>query len=518
MRAARFISFWTGFCSLSLEIAWVRLFGYANLSTPKAFGFVLTIYLLGIAIGAQYGKRVCRTRDKAGIERMAVYLLMGSAVIAVLSPWAYMWSLPFVLDEPVVTLGIFLTAASLSTLFPITHHLGTRDGVVGGQIQSHKGRHFSRVYMLNVLGAATGPLVTGYVLLEHQSMTQVFGTLAVLLLVVAIVAILLFRTVKERPIVFGGVLATLAVSLLAWQGVRDPHAFAKSLANFDQSKLDRVVENRQGVIAMARSEEYPENAPPFVDYAVYGGNVYDGKANVSLERNTNGLERPLALHVLQPNAQRVLVIGLSIGSWLTVVEGFPGIEAIDVIEINPGYLRLAAAHEAQARALKDPRVNLVIDDARRWLQYHPDKKYDLILMNTTLHWRANSSMLLSQEMMRLVNRHLSAHGVVAFNATGSVDAFYTASTVFNEVRRYESFVYGANWDPFQRASTPIAWEVLKSVTVNGEPGFREGSQKIHEFSQIPFVHLAHDLKRLDRDPELITDDNMLVEYKYGRKF
>jgi len=281
---------------------------------------------------------------------------------------------------------------SLSTLFPITHHLGTPDGDAGRQAQSHKGRHFSRVYMLNVLGAAAGPLVTGYVLLEHQSMTQVFGTLAILLLVVAIVAVLLFRSVREKRVVFGGVFATLAVSFLAWQGVGDPHAFAKRLTSFDQSRLDRVVENRQGIIAMARSEEHPEDAPPFVDYAVYGGNVYDGKVNVSLERNTNGLERLLALHVLQPDAQRVLVIGLSIGSWLTVVEGFPGIETIDVIEINPGYLRLAVSHEAQARALKDPRVNLVIDDARRWLQYHSDKKYDLILMNTTLHWRANSSM------------------------------------------------------------------------------------------------------------------------------
>ena len=59
MNAARFISFWTGFCSLSLEIAWVRLYGYVNQSTPQAFAYVLAIYLLGIALGAQIGKRVC---------------------------------------------------------------------------------------------------------------------------------------------------------------------------------------------------------------------------------------------------------------------------------------------------------------------------------------------------------------------------------------------------------------------------------------------------------------------------
>lgn len=515
MNAARFISFWTGFCSLSFEISWVRLYGYANQSTPEAFAYVLAIYLLGIAAGAQFGKRICRISDQGAIENASIVTLAVASLIAAISPWAYLYSQQYAIDGLIAPLSVLLTAAALSVLFPITHHLGTpqecRSNSVG------KGTHFSRVYIMNVLGAALGPLVTGYLLMEYLTITQVFAVLSVIVALLAIISWVLFGKVLSMSrvtlgIAFASLFVVLAFTQNAW---KDPDELAISFAVVGDRKVVKTHENRHGIISIA--EEPASTAQPFVDYSVYGGNVYDGKVNVDLERNTNGLERPLALHVLQPDAKRVLVLGLSIGSWLAVVEGFPGVEKIDVVEINPGYLELAENYASQRRAIKDPRVSIFIDDARRWLQFNPEKKYDLILMNTTWHWRANSSMLLSQNMMKLISRHLSSTGVVTFNATGSVDAFFTASTVFKQVRRYQNFIYGANWDPFTRAEGSEAWEALKLVTIDGNPGFAEGSMNMQKYSKIPFVQLSEDLRKLTRPPEVITDDNMLVEYKYGRK-
>lgn len=515
MNMARFISFWVGFASLSLEIAWVRLYGYANSSTPQAFAYVLMVYLLGIAFGAQVGKRICQTSSYKKIERTSLLVLCISAPIAVASPWIYLHSQGLALDGILAPFAVFVTAASLSVLFPITHHLGTpKDSIAA---ITAKGKHFSHVYVLNVTGAALGPLVTGYILLEHLTITQIFPTLATLIALIALIAWALTGSTRKIPTL---VAATAALTVSLWSlhySLQTPDALVRSFALVGGHKVIATHENRHGIITIA--EDYPTKrfGESFIDHLVYGGNVYDGKVNVSLERNTNGLERPLALHVLQPKAKNVLILGLSIGSWLTVVEGFPGVEAIDVIEINPGYLEMAKSYSPQKRALEDPRVTMVIDDARRWLQYHPDRKYDLILMNTTWHWRANSSMLLSKEMMELARRHLSDQGVLAFNATGSVDAFYTVTKVFKEVRRYQNFIYAADWNPFDNASQPEAWKRLSNVTIDGSPGFRQNSVKIVEYSKIPFSAIEKDLKQLNRPPELITDDNMLVEYKYGRK-
>ena len=512
MNAARFISFWVGFCSLSLEIAWVRLYGYANQSTPQAFAYVLAIYLLGIALGAQVGKRLCQLPQREEIEKASVLVLFVGAVVAVMAPWAFLGSRELVLDDVVAPLAIFLTAAALSVLFPVTHHLGTPQQLVDSDVG--KGRHFSRVYIMNVLGAALGPLVTGYVLLEFLTITQTFVFLAAVVFLLACAACWVYglgRKVLMQGCAFLCLGLTLVGGYWAWS---DPHAFARSWA-IASGRSVVVHENRHGITTIFESSAIDKQ--PFIDYSVYGGNVYDGKVNVDLERNTNGLERPLALHVLQPDAKKVLVLGLSIGSWLAVVQGFPGVEQIEVVEINPGYLVLARQFEAQRTALEDPRVSVHIDDARRWLQYHPQKKYDLILMNTTWHWRANSSMLLSKEMMALASRHLTDKGVLAFNATGSVDAFYTASTVFKETRRYQNFIYGAQWDPFTQAQSVQAWDRLYQVTVAGKPGFSREGGFVEKYAKVPFLKVEHDLEKLDREPEVIRDDNMLVEYKYGRK-
>lgn len=515
MNAARFISFWTGFCSLSLEIAWVRLYGYANQSTPHAFAYVLTIYLLGIALGAQIGKRVCQLPQRQDIEKVSALVLLVGSVVVVMAPWFFLGSRELALDNTVASLGIFLTAATLSVLFPVTHHLGTPQQVANSD--SGKGRHFSRVYIMNVAGAALGPLVTGYVLLDFLTITQIFAFLAAMIFLLASAAVWLYGLARQLMVQSCALLCLgLALTGVYWSW-SDAHAFARSMAirYGDPEPVVAIHENRHGIITVTESKIIGRKT--FVDYLVYGGNVYDGKVNIDLERNTNGLERPLALHVLQPEAKRVLILGLSIGSWLTVVQGFPGVEQIDVIEINPGYLTLARQFEAQHRALEDPRVHLHIDDARRWLQYHPQEKYDLILMNTTWHWRANSSMLLSQEMMALAGHHLTDKGVLAFNATGSVDAFYTASTVFKETRRYQNFIYGAQWDPFTQSQSLHAWERLYQVTVDGKPGLRKGDDFIEKYAEIPFLKVEYDLQNLGRAPEVIRDDNMLVEYKYGKK-
>lgn len=520
--AARFVSFWTGFVSLSLEIAWVRLYGYANSSTPFAFSFVLTVYLLGIAIGAQMGKRICRVGRDIAVGYWGLVFLLIASVVAVIAPRLYLESRQMAFDELIAPLGIFLTAATLAVLFPITHHLGTprTDAVnLGG----HKGRHFSRVYMLNVVGAALGPLVTGYVLLDQFTIDQIFPILGSVIFAVAVVTYFLFFGWQIEKTLLGLLplalmLPTLLFLIDAGLASRsDPHRYVRALTVAGDRVVHTVHESRYGVIALARETVRQTDGTSFDDNVVYGGNVYDGKVNVDLERNTNGLHRPLVMHALQPNAKRALVLGLSIGSWLTVLEGFPGLESIDVVEINPGYLTLAKQFGPQSRALQDPRVKIHVDDARRWLRFNPDQRYDIILMNTTWHWRANSSMLLSTEMLETVKRHLAPDGVATFNATGSLDVFFTASKVFSHVRRYENFIYVAEWDCFSKMKEHGPWLALTAVRVDGSPGLSAESTRLTEFAKKPFVQIEDDIRRANRPPELVTDDNMLVEYRYGKR-
>jgi spermidine synthase len=191
-----------------------------------------------------------------------------------------------------------------------------------------------------------------------------------------------------------------------------------------------------------------------------------------------------------------------------------------VVEINPGYLQLIEDYPQIAAALKDPRVRVHVDDGRRWLKRNPDARYDLVVMNTTFHWRNYSTNLLSREFLQLVKRHMQPGAVITYNATGSPDVLRTAESVFPHAFRYVNFVTAADHDfrPLVRDGEAA----LLRVKLDGQPLFdprNEADRKfIRQTLSEPFVSMSQDRLRLERDPEIITDWNMITEYRYGKGF
>ena len=89
-------------------------------------------------------------------------------------------------------------------------------------------------------------------------------------------------------------------------------------------------------------------------------------------------------------------------------------------------------------------IHIVIDDGRRWLLGHPDRRFDFILMNTTWHYRAHVSNLLSTEFMGLMREHLNRGGIAYYNTTYSGDALVTGATAFPYALRINSFLAVSN--------------------------------------------------------------------------
>lgn len=494
------LSFFCGFASLSIEILWIRLYGFARLSTPSGFGFVLMAYLLGIALGAAYGSRACRrTPEPGALWRRSAAALLLSSLASLLLPQLFAWASGAYLAMVDVLL-VAACSAVLAYVFPIAHHLGADTGT------SHQGKRFATVYVANVGGAALGPLLTGYVLLEWLSLQQSFVFLAVAQLLAGLLlcAKVGLSDTRERR---ASALLAVTVAGLAVLLVQHPHAWIAQTSQ-DHRPLRAVVENRHGVVTVF------EGTPG--DDVVYGGNVYDGRTNLSLVRNTNGLDRVALLGVLQPQPRRVLMVGLSVGTWLALVRQFPGVEHIDVVEINPGYIEAARPYAAQSLALQDPRVHLVVDDARRWLRLHPDKRYDLVVMNTTWHWRANVGMVLSHEFMQIIRRHMANGAVMAFNTTGSIDAFYTATQAFAHAYRYGNFVYGAGFDFRERKNDQAVQAFLDRLAAKDPALAAAGALDARRFLGAGFVSLPEALAPGARPPELVTDDNLITEFKYGQ--
>ncbi len=498
MFSARFLSFSTGFLSLSLEILWIRLFSFANHSLPQAFAFVLIFYLVGIAIGAYIGKIFCE--KSRNLWKISGLVLAVSSLSDFTCPWIYV---KFAMGPHQLIIGacvITLTALLKAIIFPIAHHLGTPTST------NRIGQSISRVYVANIIGSTLGPLVTGILLLTFFTAQQGFFICAGLTMMLAMYC-------WKNEI---GALALMTCALTVFVLMYDTIAINRdslisTLANFEMMPIKRIIENEFGIIVTYSSKN---------DDVVTGGNVYDGRTNLDPAINSNGLNRVIILAALQKKPANVLMIGLSIGTWLKLVTTFPGVKKIDVIEINPGYLAAINDYPAQKSALDDPRVHLYIDDGRRWLRSHPDNKYDLIIMNTTYYWRAYASNLLSQNFLSLIKQHMNTDAILTYNTTNSPDAFKTAASVFKYAFLYENFVIAANFDWRKRLRQSKTINTLSALKMDGKLLFPTGSKKIIKaYLKTPIIPLAKRedfFNALGRELEIITDDNLITEYKYGK--
>jgi spermidine synthase len=127
------------------------------------------------------------------------------------------------------------------------------------------------------------------------------------------------------------------------------------------------------------------------------------------------LERMLG-HVpalLHHNPRSVLVVGNGAGVTAGALAAHPEVERIVICEIEPVVPASAKAYFANANqhVLEDPRVTVVYDDARHFLQT-TDEKFDIITTDPIHPWVRGAATLYSLEYLQLVRAHLAPGGVV----------------------------------------------------------------------------------------------------------
>jgi spermidine synthase len=197
-----------------------------------------------------------------------------------------------------------------------------------------------------------------------------------------------------------------------------------------------------------------------------------------------------------------------------VVANHPSVERMTIVEINPGYREVIARHAEVASLLTNPKVELVIDDGRRWLARHPEARFDLIVANTTQHWRPHATNLLSVEYLRLIREHLRPGGVYYFNTTYSPAVIRTAMGEYPHGVRVVNFAAVSDAPlPFDRARFR---EVLSRYMLDGRPvldlATAEGRHRLDQLASSLDVEDRADILAKYGDAAVVTDDNMYPEW------
>jgi len=502
-----------GLVSLSYEIFFFRTVSYATASSATAFAATLSAFLVGLASGARQAGEHCVTLSpdesmRRAVRGVMIANLLGLAYLPLLDHLAW-------LDRGVIGVAMllsYLVARGWGALLPYLAEIGiAADGQAGMRT--------ALLYLANIVGSALGSIVTGFVLMDYLSLV----TIGVVLVVAGVLcALLLTATVAlprwqkvTRMLVAAAVVAVAVMFVPRWSAHVLENLYWKGTAN--AKPFTHVIENRSGIITVD------------IDGTVFGHGIYDGKFNTDLKHDTNGVIRPYALSLFHQAPRNVLMIGLSSGSWAQIIANNPTVASLTIVEVNPGYLSLIAQAPEVASVLNHPKVTIVTDDGRRWLRLHPERRFDAIVSNTTWHFRANVTNLVSAEFLALVKDRLNPGGVFFYNTTDSDRVQRTGCLGFAHGARFTNHMVVS--------SAPIGWDfarwrrVLEAYRIDGHAMFdvtrSEDRAVLDRLMTLEGSSIAasvpYDQRPIEPCPDLlartagkqaVTDDNMGSEWRY----
>ncbi len=372
LRGDRTILFVTGFCSMAMEVGWVRSYSPVLEHAVYAFAFLLAAYLVGHALGATAHAVTAARGASPAREILLGAMLVAAGLPVLFADWEWM---PFEVKHLVIGASIAAFAATLGWLTPM----------LVDDVSRGRPRQAGIAYAVNIAGCMLGPLVMGYGLLPF------LGPRVALVLVCVPLAGLLALGRQERP-----------WKVLTFVGAA-------------------------GILAAALGGRSFEEGPPLVrgetralyrDYTAttIAGDVHgikslrvNGFGMTSLSPITKMMAHlPLALHGSPP--QKVLVICLGMGT--TFRSALSWNVDVTVVELVPGVVRALEDFDGTGSATHADRGRIVIDDGRRFLA-RTTEKFDVIIIDPPPPpGQPASSLLYSVEFYDLLKQRLSPDGIV----------------------------------------------------------------------------------------------------------
>lgn len=195
----------SGFCGLLYQVVWLRLaFADFGIVTP-VLSVVLSVFMLGLALGSWLGGRVgnALTKRSPGSAAVAYGVAeFGIGAGALIVPWAFDMGEEWLrgLGEAssasylgssavVITLSILVFTTLMGATFPLMMAF-LRAATKGDE------ETFSYLYLGNVVGAMAGALVTAMVLIETLGFRNTLLVAAAINVTIGVVAILMPRFVR----------------------------------------------------------------------------------------------------------------------------------------------------------------------------------------------------------------------------------------------------------------------------------------------------------------------------------
>jgi spermidine synthase len=517
----------SGFVAIGYEVVWFRLLRNFTTHTVYAFSGMLSVYLLGLVLGALVCARwIAPKKDslvRSFVILQAAIALGGtfSAVLIGLGP-ALAWlfdparlGLPEVIvrttDTAIGFMGVaFVVLIVPTTLigigFPLASELATEHASVVG-------RRVGYLYAWNTLAGVCGSLVTGFIFLP---MLGSFWTLALLvacsvaLFLVGILAIPSLRNDRATWMA-GGALGAVALGAILFNG---PKVIRPALVR-SRGEVLALRETRDATYLVVKHQgpDGTDFKQLIVNSESYANSILHGRRYMAM------LAHLPTLLVKEP--RRGLVICIGTGTTIGALTTHEELESMVAVDLSSEIFDLAPLFVPTNHSFhQNPRVRKVAADGRHFL-LGTDDRFDVMTFEPPPPGDAGVVNLYSEEFYALARRRMRPGGVVAQWIPMSIIG-RRAIPQMSLRAMLRQFPHVSLWMGNGREGIAIGSEEPLRIDVDelakrmAVPAIKEDLHAVGidtvEDLLATFVAVDGDIEPLLEGAETITDDRPRIEY------
>ena len=390
------ILFFTGFCSMAMEVVWIRSFAPLLGQVVYSFASLLTIYLFSNWFGA-FLYRLNLQRKKVMTQDNLIALCALCSTIPLLASNPAFFRSFF---APGANFLIVIELVALS-IVPFSVVLGYLTPLIIDELSLGDPKEAGKAYAVNIMGCIVGPLLAGYLILPLMG-----ARISLILLTLPLVAITVVgikpAEQKIRLIMLAASFVVLFEAFFWFSWEEGGMLRLKKInAVINNTATHNVVTHRD-YAATTLSLETDNNEKLL---------LVNGQPMTSISRVTKFMAHlPLAVH--KDPAKSMLIICFGMGTTFRSALTWPDCK-VTVIELVPGVRDAFGYYYPDAKTIcSNTNGRIVIDDGRRFLR-RTAEKFDVIIVDPPPPLAsASSGLLYSREFFELVKKHLNPEGIL----------------------------------------------------------------------------------------------------------
>ncbi len=402
----------SGLAALGAEVVWTRFLALMLGATVYTFSIILAVFLLGLGLGSGAGSVLARRTDRPAVPLGWCQAIAAAsigwtayALATVLPAWPVSgpaatnpWLL-FQLDVVRCTWAILPATICWGASFPLALAAAARR-------DADPARTVGAVYAANTVGAIVGAIGFSMLVVPAVGTQAAERALVVCSAASALVALLPHLATARR------LAAAAAVAIVGFATVAAVPALPGIVVAYGRS----ATEDDASVDVLYVGEGVSSTvAVTKLNNGVLNFHV-SGKIEASTEPQDMHLQRMLGNlpALLHPDPRSVLVVGFGAGVTAGSFVPYRDVEHETICEIEPLIIKGVAPFFAvqNQHVLDDPRVTVVIDDARHFVRT-THQKFDIITSDPIHPWVKGAATLYTKEYFEMVKAHLNPGGIVS---------------------------------------------------------------------------------------------------------